>query len=36
VIIGKHPFSSDLIVVQGGVLSPMLFIIYLKEALGMT
>ena len=34
VIIGKHAFSADLGVVQGGVLSPMLFNVYLEEALG--
>ena len=33
VIIGKHAFSADLGVVQGGVLSPMLFNVYLEEAL---
>ena len=36
VIIGKHSFSADLGVVQGGVLSPMLFNVYLEEALGTT
>ena len=36
VIIGKHAFSADLGVVQGGVLSPMLFNVYLEEALGET
>ena len=36
VIIGKHSLSADLDVVQGGVLSPMLFNIYLEEALGTT
>ena len=36
VVIGKHSFSADLGVVQGGVLSPMLFNIYLEEALGTT
>ena len=35
-VIGKHSFSADLGMVQGGVLSPMLFIIYLEEALGTT
>ena len=30
VVIGKHSFSADLGVVQGGVLSPMLFNIYLE------
>ena len=34
VMIGKHAFSADLGVVQGGVLSPMLFNVYLEEALG--
>ena len=34
VIIGNHAFSADLGVVQGGVLSPMLFNVYLEEALG--
>ena len=34
VVIGKHAFSADLGVVQGGVLSPMLFNVYLEEALG--
>ena len=36
VIIGKHAFSADLGVVQGGVLSQMLFNVYLEEALGQT
>jgi hypothetical protein len=36
VVIGKHSFKADLGVVQGGVLSPMLFNIYLEEALGTT
>ena len=36
VIIGNHAFSADLGVVQGGVLSPMLFNVYLEEALGET
>ena len=36
VIIGKHSFSADLGEVQGGVLSPMLFNVYLEEALGTT
>ena len=36
VVIGKHSFSADLRVVQGGVLSPMLFNFYLEEALGTT
>ena len=36
VIIGSHSFSADLGVVQGGVLSPMLFNLYLEEALGET
>ena len=36
VLIGKHSFSADLGVVQGGVLSPMLFNVYLEEALGTT
>jgi hypothetical protein len=36
VVIGKHAFSADLGVVQGGVLSPMLFNVYLEEALGQT
>ena len=29
VVIGRHSFSEDLKVVQGGVLSPMLFNVYL-------
>ena len=33
VVIGKHTFTADLGVVQGGVLSPMLFNVYLEEAL---
>jgi len=33
VLIGKHSFSAELGVVQGGVLSPMLFNVYLEEAL---
>ena len=33
VVIGKHTFTVDLGVVQGGVLSPMLFNVYLEEAL---
>ena len=33
VVIGRHSFSADLGVVQGGVLSPMLFNVYLEEAL---
>ena len=36
VVIGRHSFSADLGVVQGGVLSPMLFKVYLEEALGTT
>ena len=36
VLIGRHSFSADLVVVQGGVLSPMLFNVYLEEALGTT
>ena len=36
VVIGKHSFSADLGVVQGGVLSPMLFKIYMEVALGTT
>ena len=36
VIIGTHSFSANLGVVQGGVLSPMLFNVYLEEALGTT
>ena len=36
VVIGRHSFSADLGVVQGGVLSPMLFNVYLEEALGTT
>ena len=36
VVIGKHSFSANLGVVQGGVLSPMLFNVYLEEALGTT
>ena len=36
VIIASHSFSADLGVVQGGVLSPMLFNVYLEEALGET
>ena len=36
VIIGRHAFSAKLGVVQGGVLSPMLFNVYLEEALGST
>ena len=36
VVIGKHSFSADLGVFQGGVLSPMLFNVYLEEALGTT
>ena len=36
VIIGSDSFSADLGVVQGGVLSPMLFNLYLEEALGGT
>ena len=36
VVIGKHSFSADLGVVQGGVLSLMLFNVYLEEALGTT
>ena len=36
VVIGKHSFSADLGVVQGGVLSPMLFNDYLEETLGTT
>ena len=35
-VIGKHSFSADLGVVQGVVLSPMLFNVYLEEALGTT
>ena len=33
-VIGKHSFSADLGVVQGGLLSPILLNIYLEEALG--
>ena len=33
ILIGGHSFEADLGVVQGGVLSPMLFNIYLEEAL---
>ena len=36
VVIGRHLFSTDLGVVQGGILSPMLFNVYLEEALGTT
>ena len=36
VVIGKHSLSADLGVVQGGVLLPMLFNVYLEEALGTT
>ena len=36
VLIGKHSFSAELGVVQGGVLSPMLFNVYLEEALSTT
>ena len=36
VIIGRHSFSANLGVVQGGVLSPMLFNVYFEEALGTT
>ena len=36
VIIGSHSISADLGVVQGGVLSPMHFNLYLEEALGET
>ena len=36
VLIGRHSFSADQGVVQGGVLSPMLFNVYLKKALGTT
>ena len=36
VVIGKHSFSANLGVVQGGVLSPLLFNVYLEEALGST
>ena len=36
VLIGGDSFDADLGVVQGGVLSPMLFNIYLEEALGHT
>ena len=36
VIIGNHAFSADLGVVQGGVLSSMLYNVYLEEALGET
>ena len=36
VVICKHSFKADLGVVQGGVLSPMLFNVYLEEALGTT
>ena len=32
-VIDKNCFSADLGVVQGGVLSPMLFNVYLEEAL---
>ena len=34
VVIGKHSFSANLGVMQGGVLSPLLFNVYLEEALG--
>ena len=36
VVIGRLSFSADLGVVQGGVLSPMLFNVYVEEALGTT
>ena len=36
VLIGRHSISGDLGVVQGGVLSPMLFNVYLEEALRTT
>ena len=36
VIIGTHSFSANLGVVQGGVISPMLFNVYLEEALSTT
>ena len=36
VVIGKHSFSANLGVVQGGVLSPLFFNVYLEEALGST
>ena len=36
VVIGRHSFSTDLGVVQGGVLSPIFFNVYLEEALGTT
>ena len=34
VVIGKHLFSANLGVVHGGVLSHLLFNLYLEEALG--
>ena len=34
VVIGRHSFSANLGVVQGGVLSPFLFNVHLEEALG--
>ena len=36
VVIGKNSFSAKLGVVLGGVLSPLLFNVYLEEALGST
>ena len=36
VVIGKHSFSANLGLVQGEVLSPLLFNMYLEEALGST
>ena len=35
-VIGKHSFSANLGVVQGGVLSPLFFNMYLEEALRST
>ena len=35
-VIGKHSFTANLGVVQGGVFSPLLFNVYLEEALGST
>ena len=36
VVIAKHSFYANLGVVQGGLLSPLLFNVYLEEALGST